>query len=239
MIVPCLVVGASGDIGSAVATRLAGTGTMVVMTRSGGPLPPDREAPDGGHWYDMDVRDSAAVTATVRAICTELGTAPNLVYCCGRIEDAPIALCSDAAWQKVIDVNLTGAFYVLRALARDLMVSGDRRIVLVGSLSARLASPGQANYSAAKAGLEALARTAAVEFGRYHVNVNVVAAGAVESRMVRGTKGSVVERIIENTPLRRLGSVDEVAAVVQSLLGDAGAYITGQSIVVDGGLSIC
>ena len=153
------------------------------------------------------------------------------------MREAPIALLPDDAWAEVINVNLTGAFACLRAVARPMMVGEGGRIVLLGSVSGRIGIPGQAAYAASKAGLEALARVAAAEFGRYGITCNVVAPGAIDAGMFRTVADLAVTRVVTRTSLRRLGTVQEVASVVRFLLASDAAYLTGQTVVIDGGLS--
>lgn len=234
-----LVIGATGDIGQAVATVLTNCGFTLILTHSSSNPPEELGRTEGQRrqWQRLDVRDSVAVRRLIEDAEQELGPPFALVYCAGIVRDMPLMLMSDDAWASVLDVNLTGAFYCVRAVSRAMMVAGCGRIVLVGSIAARRGNPGQANYSSSKGGLEALSRVVAVELGRYGVTCNVVAPGPIESRIVRDVNERIVERTIRATPLRRLGEPSDVAGAVRYLLSDAGGYVTGQTLVVDGGIS--
>lgn len=234
-----ILIGASGEIAAATGRALVEDGFKVVGTY--------RKAPEVCPWgggeqngemnYTLDVTNSTGVTDFFRRIESTCGAPYALVYLAGRMQDRPIALMSDEVWRDIIEVNLTGAFSCLRAVARPMMVGGEGRIILVGSVSARIGIAGQAAYAASKAGLEALARVAALEFGRYGISCNVVAPGAIDSGMFRKVPDSSVIRTVQRTTLRRLGTAEEVAATIRYLLRADSAYITGQTIVMDGGIS--
>lgn len=177
------------------------------------------------------------VTQVVKTVEQDFGAVPDLVYCAGIVKDGSISLVSDEAWYSVIQTNLTGAFYFIRAISRQLMVAGNGRIVLIGSVSASKGNPGQLSYAAAKGGMESMCRVVAVELGRFGVTCNVVSPGAIESRMVKGTPTAAVDRLLKNTPLREFGKPTDVAGLVGFLLSEDGRYITGQTIQVDGGMT--
>jgi 3-oxoacyl-[acyl-carrier protein] reductase len=185
----------------------------------------------------LDVTDHKSVWDFFQHIETVFGPPFGLVYVAGCLREAPIALLPFEVWSEVINVNLTGAFVCLRSAARPMMVGQGGRVVLLGSVSARVGIPGQAAYAATKAGLEALARVAAVEFGRFGITCNVVAPGAIDAGMFRSVADSAVDKVVKRTSLRRLGTVQEVAGVVRFLLTTDVTYITGQTVVIDGGLS--
>jgi NAD(P)-dependent dehydrogenase (short-subunit alcohol dehydrogenase family) len=235
---PCLIVGASGNIGEEIAMRVIASGRPVALTHSpkSGPLE-SLSANDNARWYGVDVCDSQAVNQLVRQIEQDFGAAPDLVYCAGIVKDGSISLISDDTWDQVIQTNLTGAFYFVRAVSKQLMVAGNGRIVLIGSVSASKGNPGQLSYAAAKGAMESMCRVVAVELGRFGVTCNVVSPGAIESRMVKGTPMPAVEHLLKNTPLREFGKPADVAATVNFLIGDGGRYITGQTIQVDGGMT--
>lgn len=237
------MVGASGDLGAAVASRLhregrrlALTGTNAASSTTATVVGAEANS-DAVRWFQIDVRDSASVNAGVASAKLYLGTSYDVVYCAGVARDSPIALASDESWDSTLDINLRGAFFVLRAVARDLMVTGGARVVLVSSVSGRLANRGQAAYAASKAGLEALARVAAAEFGRFGVCVNAVAFGAIEGSMIRAAGEKLAALVAEAAPLRRLATTEECAEGIAALLGPAGSYLTAQTLVIDGGLS--
>jgi 3-oxoacyl-[acyl-carrier protein] reductase len=232
-----IVVGAGCDIGKAIAEALLSDGFRVLATY--------RKAPAGGPAggdgssiaYSLDVTDHRGVTDFFRRVEDEFGPPFGVVYVAGCTKEAPISFLTDEAWDEVIGVNLTGAFACLRAASRPMMVGGAGRIVLVGSVSAGVGIPGQAAYAASKAGLEALARVASAEFGRFGISCNVIAPGAIDSGIFRTVADAAVHKILQRTTLRRLGTPAEVAAAVRFLFNPDAGYITGQTLIVDGGIS--
>ncbi len=229
-----IVVGASGDIGQAVALRLNSLGYRLTLTWNRGE--PNRLI--DGQWVQVDVRDADAIRQTIARAEAAHGVPFALVYCSGIVRDRPLMLMTDELWTEVMDVNLRGAFHCIRGVSRSMMAAGRGRLVMIGSVTAQRAQAGQAAYSASKAGLEALARVTARELGRYQVTCNVVVPGAIESRMFRNTQEAVVQTAIRNTPLRRLGEPRHVASAVAYLLDDDADFVTGQTLVVDGGMSL-
>jgi 3-oxoacyl-[acyl-carrier protein] reductase len=191
-----------------------------------------------GRWYAVDVRKGAAVKETVALVEKDFGATPDLVYCAGVVHDKAILLMTDEDWDDVIATNLTGAFYFMRALTRSLMMAGNGRIVLIGSITALIGNPGQLNYAATKGGLESMARVAAVELGRYGVTCNVVAPGAVEGRMLNNLPAKALEAFKKNIPAKRFAQPAEVAGLVAYLVSEESQYLTGQTIYFDGGLSV-
>lgn len=236
---PCLITGAAGDIGLAVAHRLRRDGRRLALTHSrrGRPAPGLEDDGDRVAWFEVDCSKAQDVQRMVAQTLSRFGAVPDLVYCAGVTRDAPLATLSDEAWHTVLDTNASGAFYAIRALARDLMATRTGRIVLIGSVSATKGTPGQVAYAASKGALEAMARQIAVEMGRFKVCCNVVSPGFIAGRMVEGMPAGVLEGRVKSSPLRTLGQPEEVAALVSYLLSPAGGYITGQTIQIDGGLT--
>ena len=145
---------------------------------------------------------------------------------------------TDEKWNDVLRTNLTGAFNVTRAAARHMMGRRSGRIVLISSVVGLGGNAGQANYAASKAGLVALARTAAKELGSRGITVNVVAPGFVETDMTSSLDNGVVSSYLASIPLRRAGTPGDIAKIVAFLAGEDASYITGQVLAVDGGLSL-
>lgn len=228
-----LIAGGSGEIGSSIVDLLSESGYSVYMTKS-----PRDELGRGSNCFVVDAVQSSSVKLLAQEFEERVGELYALVFAIGSIKDSPIMSMSDEAWNDVITRNLTAAFYFVREFSRGMCVAGKGRIVLIGSVSGRLGVAGQTNYCAAKSGLEGFARAVAVELARYGVTCNVVAPGAIESAMVRTVNEKIYKNTIKQTPIQRLGVATEVASSVKYLLEASSGFITGQTIVVDGGLSV-
>jgi 3-oxoacyl-[acyl-carrier protein] reductase len=222
-----LVTGGARGIGHGIAERLARLGAEVhVLDREPG------AGGDGIHHHRVDITDGRAVEAAVGA----LPRAPLLlVNNAGITRDRSLLKMSDEEWGSVIDVNLTGAFHVLRAVAPGMVAAGYGRIVNVVSINGLRGKFGQANYSASKAGLVGLTKTAARELGPKGITVNAVAPGMVLTEMTLALAEEHRRRALEETLLKRLPEVDDVAAVVLFLLSDDARVVTGEVIRVDSG----
>lgn len=221
-----VVTGGARGIGLGIAERLAARGAEVhVLDREAG-------AAGGVRFHEVDITDAAAVTAAVRA----LPRAPALlVNNAGITRDRSLVKMSDAEWDDVIGVNLTGAFHVLRAVAPGMIEGGYGRIVNVASINGLRGKFGQANYSASKAGLVGLTKAAARELGPKGITVNAVAPGMVLTEMTLALAEEHRRRALDETVLRRLPEVEDVAAAVLFLLSDAARMITGEVVRVDAG----
>ncbi len=222
-----LVTGGASGIGLAIAGRLRQAGAEVHLfdLASGkGELP--------GPLHRVDVSDPAAVTDAVAALPEELDL---LVNNAGITRDRSLAKMSDEEWSAVLRTNLDGAFHTIRALAPRLRALGRGRIVNITSINGLRGKFGQANYSAAKAGLIGLTKSAARELGPRGVTVNAVAPGMVLTEMVRRLPPEYLERAREEAVLARLATPEEIADVVLFLLSDAAGMITGEVIRVDAG----
>lgn len=236
---PCLVTGASGNIGTAIALRLLADGRSVALTHSPAGKPSE-SLPENGttiRWYPLEVRDPGDTEAVIGRVTRDFGAVPDLVYCAGVTHDRAIQRITNEVWHSVLDTNTAGAFYAVRALATGLMTAGDGRIVFIGSVSAAKGNPGQLSYAASKGALEAMAREIAVEWGRFQVTCNVVSPGLIEGRMVGDMPDRNIEKLVKSSPLRQLGKPGDVANLVSLLMSRQGRYITGQTLQVDGGLT--
>ena len=235
-----LVTGASRGIGAAIARALAAEGRPVGVN-----YVERREAADavvaeivgaGGRAVSLqaDVSDPAAADPLLARAEEELG-APVLVLVnnAGVRADNLSPAMEDDEWQRVLDTNLSAAFRTTRRALRAMMRARYGRVINVASVVGQRASPGQANYAAAKAGLVAFTKTVAAEVARRGVTVNAVAPGFVETDMTTG----VDPRLLELVPARRLGTPEEVAACVRFLASDDASYVTGTVLTVDGGLT--
>lgn len=185
-----------------------------------------------------DVRDSADVGKFVSEICARWGTVHYLVNNAGIANDGALWRLTGAAWDQVVATNLTGAFHCIGAVAP---IFREQRFGKIVSISSHLASRpgfGVAPYAASKAGIEALTRAAAVELGPANVNVNAVAPGFIRTERLEELPPEVIERAKKRSVFNRLAEASEVARVVTFLCSDDAGHITGQTIVVDGGLSL-
>ena len=154
-----------------------------------------------------------------------------------KVKDDEVRLMDDERWDSVLEVNLKGTFLCAQAAAVPMIRQNYGRIVNTSSIAA-LGNIGQANYSASKAGVIGLTKTLALEWARFHINVNCVAPGATETRMTAGIPEKLREALIEKIPLRRLARPEEIAAVHLFFVSDDADYITGQVLLVDGGISV-
>ncbi|MFN5193302.1 MAG: 3-oxoacyl-[acyl-carrier-protein] reductase [Cyanobacteriota bacterium] len=235
-----LVTGASRGIGRAVALELAAAGAEVVVNYASSPEAADGvvaaiEAAGGRAWsHRADVGNEEQVEAMVKAVLERSGRLDVLVNNAGITRDGLLMRMKTADWQSVLNLNLTGVFLCIRAVSRPMLKARSGRIINITSVVALMGNPGQANYSAAKAGVVGLTRSCAAEFASRGVTVNAVAPGFIATDMTRDLNA---EAIIEAIPLGRMGQPEEVAGAVRFLAADpAGAYMTGQVLQVDGGM---
>ena len=236
-----LVTGGGRGIGAATARMLAAEGARVAVSDLD--EAPAREVASaiGGLGVACDVSDPGSVESMVGRTVAELGRLDILVTCAGIIRDNLIFKMTDEDWDAVIDTHLKGTFLCARAAQKQMVDQKYGKMVFLSSTSA-LGNRGQANYSAAKAGLQGMARTLAIELGPFNVNVNSVAPGFVETRMTRATAermGMDYETFklgaASQIPLRRVGRPEEIASVIAFLCSDESSFVSGQTIYVRGG----
>jgi 3-oxoacyl-[acyl-carrier protein] reductase len=236
-----LVTGGGRGIGAATARLFAAEGARVAVSDLD--EAPAREVADpiGGLAVGCDVSLPAAVDAMVELAIKELGGLDMLVTCAGIIRDNLLFKMTDEDWDAVIDTHLKGTFLCARAAQKHMVEHKYGKMVFLSSTSA-LGNRGQANYSAAKAGLQGMARTLAIELGPFNVNVNTVAPGFVETRMTRATAermGMDFETFklgaASQIPLRRIGQPEDIASVIAFLCSDESSFVSGQTIYVRGG----
>jgi 3-oxoacyl-[acyl-carrier protein] reductase len=238
-----VVTGASRGIGKAVAQRLARDGRHVVlMARSEGPLSDlkaEIEASGGkATAKPCDIADPKAFAAAIESVGTELGRLDILVNNAGITKDGLILRMSDEDWGQVIQTNLTSAFVAARVAGRLMMKNRFGRIVNIGSTSGVVGNAGQANYAAAKAGLVGLSKSIARELGGKGVTCNVIAPGYIATDMTASLPDEIKQKIQDMIAVRRLGTVEDIAAAVAYVSSDDAGFLTGQTLIVDGGMTM-
>lgn len=236
-----VVTGGNRGIGNGIARMLAGGGARVaVLARSADNAEAAAAAlPGDGHaGFACDVANAAVVDAVFRRIETELAPIDVLVNNAGVTDDNIVVRLSDEAWDRVVDTNLNGAFHTIRAVARGMMRRRTGRIINITSVVGMTGNRGQANYAAAKAGLIGLTKTVSKELASRGVLCNAVAPGFIETEMTASLSAEAREKLLGQIALGRLGTIGDVAGVVRFLAGPDSAYITGQVIVVDGGMVV-
>ena len=229
-----VVTGGSRGIGRAVADRLAADGARVAVVD----IEPDPGGGDHPTWT-ADVADPAALTAAIDGAAERFGGLAILVNNAGFGAAKPLDRYSDDEWARLVAVNLTGTWHGIRAAVPHLRASGAGSIVSIAGTTASRPTRGEGPYAAAKAGVVALTRTAAVEYAPA-VRVNAVSPGYVATRLTRAVvdDDALRARVERRIPLGRIGAVDDVAGVVAFLCGPDAAYLTGQDVVVDGGAGL-
>lgn len=236
-----LITGGSRGIGRACALRLAGAGYDIAFCYSANKdaartVVEDIEA-QGRTAYAraVDVTDAKAVREFVDSVGDDVGPVDAIVANAGITRDRPMVMMDAQDWSDVIDTNLTGSYNVCRAAVFEMMKRKSGAVVTVSSISGVYGNVGQVNYSATKAGLIGMTKSMAAELGRYGIRANVVVPGFIDTDMVSGMDQQRVKDMVSAIPLRRVGTADEVAGLVEFLIGDAASYITGSVMHVDGG----
>ncbi|HSL70519.1 MAG TPA: 3-oxoacyl-[acyl-carrier-protein] reductase [Longimicrobiales bacterium] len=234
-----LVTGGSRGIGKAIAETLATAGARVaVIARDAQRAQEVAGSLTGsGHaGFACDISDEQAVDSLIKNVEEQLGPIDILVNNAGVTEDNLLVRLSSAAWDRVLDTNLKGAFFTIRTVARGMMRRRAGRIINLTSVVGLTGNKGQANYAASKAGLIGLTKAVAKELASRSVLCNAVAPGFIETEMTATLSEAARTALQEQIALGRLGQPADVAAVVRFLAGPGASYITGQVIVVDGGM---
>jgi len=236
-----LVTGSGRGIGRSIALALAAAGANLVINdvdpASGEATVADLQALDReALFHGTNVVEETEVEAMIEAVMARFGRLDLLVNNAGVTRDGLLIRMKDDQWDLVLDVNLKGAFNCTTVAARPMMKARHGRIVNIASVAGLIGNPGQANYSASKGGLIALTKTTALELASRGINCNAVAPGFIETAMTQQLAEEVREGWMKRIPLGRAGTPEDVAAAVVFLAGPASAYMTGQVLVVDGGM---
>jgi 3-oxoacyl-[acyl-carrier protein] reductase len=234
-----LVTGGSRGIGAAISRELGRAGARVAVNyRSGKDAAEEVASEVGGIALAANVGDPAEAKELIERVESELGEVDVLVNNAGITRDTLIARMSDEEWEEVIETNLRGTFNTCRAVARKMLRRRSGAIVNMTSVVGLHGNPGQANYAASKAGIIGLTKALARELGSRGVRVNAVAPGYIATELTDVLSEEIRSAILANTPMGRLGSPEDVAAAVRFLCSDEAAFITGDVLLVDGGLGM-
>jgi 3-oxoacyl-[acyl-carrier protein] reductase len=231
-------------IGAGIAAALAQAGADVIVTARTNIADAEAVAQAvtslGRHGIAVtcDVSDSASVESLFERAKSEWGRVDILVNNAGITKDGLLLRMTDDAWDSVLDANLKGTFLCTRAAAKLMVKQRAGRIINITSVMGQVGNPGQANYSASKAGIIGFTRTVARELGSRSITVNAVAPGFIETLMTDAMTGDLRDGALGKIPLGRLGTPEDVGSIVAFLASDAASYITGQTITVDGGMTV-
>ncbi|MFY8349313.1 3-oxoacyl-ACP reductase FabG [Pseudoalteromonas sp. SSM20] len=233
-----LVTGASRGIGKSIAETLVSLGATVAgtATSEGGAANISDYLGENGKGYALNVTDAESIEATLAAIKADLGDIDVLVNNAGITRDNLLMRMKDSEWDDIIDTNLSSIFRLSKAVLRPMMKKKKGRIINVGSVVGTMGNAGQANYAAAKAGVIGFSKSMAREVASRGITVNVVAPGFIQTDMTDELTDEQKAATLANVPSNRLGQPNEIAAAVAYLASDAAAYVTGETLHVNGGM---
>lgn len=233
-----LVTGASRGIGKAIAEKLAANGATVIgtATTDAGADKISDYLGDRGKGMCLDVANADSVAAVIKQITTDHGDISILVNNAGITRDNLLMMMKDDQWEDIIQTNLTSIFRLSKAVLRKMMKARKGRIINIASVVGSTGNAGQTNYSAAKAGMLGFTKSLAREIGSRNITVNAVAPGFIDTDMTRELAEEQRQGLIEQIPLKRLGDAADIANAVAFLAGPSAAYITGETLHVNGGM---
>ncbi len=234
-----LVTGASRGIGAAIADTLAANGAKVIgtaTTEAGASAIGERLQAHGGAGRALNVTDGGAVESLLDGIAKEFGPISILVNNAGITRDQLLLRMKDEDWQATLDTNLTSVYRTSKAVMRGMMKARKGRIINIASVIGLTGNPGQSNYAAAKAGIIAFSKSLAREIGSRGITVNVVAPGFINTDMTKALPEETRTALLGQIALGRLGAPDDIAQAVLFLASPAAAYVTGETLHVNGGM---
>ena len=233
-----LVTGASRGIGAAIAGKLAAAGATVIgtATSDAGAQAISGTLGNSGRGIVLDIADDESVQAAIKDIQASEGSPTIVINNAGITRDSLLMRMKTDDWDDVLSTNLSGAFRVSKACLRGMMKAKKGRIINIASVIAVMGNAGQANYAAAKAGIIGFSKSLAREIGSRNITVNVVAPGFIDTDMTKVLTEEQREAMLAQVPLGRLGEGDDIANAVLFLASAAGAYITGETLHVNGGM---
>ena len=234
-----LVTGASRGIGKAIAERLAAEGATVIGTATtdkGAGAISDYLKPSGGKGMCLNVADNESVAVVIKQISNDFGAVSILVNNAGITRDNLLMMMKEEQWDDVINTNLTSVYRLSKSVLRSMMKARKGRIINIASVVGSTGNPGQTNYSATKAGMLGFTKSLAREIGSRNITVNAVAPGFIDTDMTRELAEDQRNALIAQIPLSRLGDPADIANAVAFLAGPEAAYITGETLHVNGGM---
>lgn len=233
-----IVTGASRGIGRAIAERLAADGFFVVgtATSDSGAEAISGFLAENGKGMTLNVADSESIAAFIKTVNDDIGTPSVLVNNAGITRDNLLMRMKDEEWDDIINTNLTSVFRMSKAVLRGMMKARTGRIINISSVVGSTGNAGQANYAAAKAGMVGFSKSMAKEVGSRNITVNTVSPGFIDTDMTRELSDDIKNTLLAGIPLARLGEAKEIAHTVSFLASEGAAYITGETIHVNGGM---
>ena len=234
-----LVTGASRGIGKAIAEKLAGMGATVIgtaTTDAGADNISAYLSDAGGKGLCLNVTDTDSIANVIKSITDEFGAISILVNNAGITKDNLLMMMKEEQWNDIIETNLTSIYRLSKAVVRSMMKARKGRIINIASVVGLTGNPGQTNYSATKAGMLGFTKSLAREIGSRNITVNCVAPGFIDTDMTKELADEQRDALIKQIPLNRLGDARDIAAAVSFLASPQAAYITGETINVNGGM---
>ena len=237
-----IVTGGSRGIGGALSKRFAAEGAHVIINYGSDDVAAKSLADEirsNGHsavTFKGDVASTSQVNAIIQEVLLKYGRIDILINNAGIIKDRLLMVMSEEDWDRVIEVNLKGAFVWSKLVVKAMIGQHSGRIINIVSPSAITGRPGQANYSASKGGLISLTKTLSKELARFEITVNAVCPGIIKTNLIEKLESDVKEELLRLIPMKRFGTAEDVAEAVLFLASEAAKYITGQVLCVDGGL---